>query len=424
LTFGSKGKKMKKVILSVMVGAVFLLFTGCADNPRPIKVNLGLKRSAMKIYVDNTLDKDKQKRVRDAMVYAISKMLKKDQFKLVKTKGYIGEGAWDLIDLRNDKYISYDGKYLSSISVDRNVNVYEFDYFHYVNLYNFMFDRKHKLTGDSFDSVEYYKRKPQYTLKKIGDTAFEVKGFKTPKEAIDIYLQILRFANEDETFGHSNFKDYIREYMKEKTDVGVDWTTGLYYGNMVRYDPYELAVNKRLILKPTILEASKKYQLKSLLDTYGYTVVNEPKDANIIISIQNLAFGEARRVNFDKKIITNRLKNKRFETINPNVAGEYGMATTNFASMHTSAGNAMSGVSAALGVLSLFDSSEYNTISLDFVSIFAKGKNVYNGIVSPKIYTIKQLQSNFKYGIGIRVSMLNYASALEILKILKRGTLQ
>ena len=364
----------------IFVIFIVVLFSGCAsNNPTPQKVDLGIKKANMRIYVDNTLDRNKQKRVRDAFVYAIKKIIKNDEFKLVKTKGYIGESDWNLVKLRRDKDITYDGKFFRG-EPDKNVNVYEFDYFNYVNLYNFIFDREHKLIGDYFDSVEYYKTVPHYTLKKIDDTALEVKGFKTKKEAIDIYLQILRFSKENEHFGSSPFKEYIREYMK-KTDVGIDWTTNLYYTNILRYDPYELAVNKRLILKPTILEASKKYQLELLLEQNYYTVVSDPKDANIIISVQNLAFGEARSVNDDSRIISNRIKNQDIKTINPNATGEYGLATTNFSSMNTSAGNTMAGVSAALGVLSLFDTSEHNTISLDFVSIFSNGKNIYNGIV-------------------------------------------
>jgi len=410
---------MRNLILSVMVGAIVLLFSGCAKNstPQPLKVDLGLKKDNMKIYVDNTLDIDKQKRVRDAFVYAIDKMINNNKFKLVKTKGYIGEGDWNLVKLRRDRDITYDGKFFRG-KPDKNVNIYEFDHFHYVNLYNFIFDREHKLKGDYFDSVEYYKTVPHYTLKKIDNTAFEVKGFKTKKEAIDIYLQILRFSKENEHFGSSAFKEYVREYMK-KTDIGVDWTTDLYYKNILRYDPYELAVNKRLILKPTILEASKKYQLESLLEQNYYTVVSEPKYANVIISVQNLAFGETRSIGANSKIISNRIKNRDIKMINPNATGEYGLATANFSSMNTSAGNTMAGVSAALGIISLFDTSKYDVTSVDFVSIFINGENVYNTIVTPKRYRIKHSFKNLRYGIGIRISMLNHASALEILKLLK-----
>jgi len=409
---------MRNLMLSIMVGVIVLLLSGCANStPKsPEKVDLGLKKENMKIYVDNTLDKDKQKRVRDAFVYSLKKMIKNNQFKLVKTKGYIGALDWNTIIPRENKKIFYKNKNFHG-KYDQNVHTYEFDYFHYIDLYNFVFDKKHKLSGDYFDSVNYYKTKTDYTIKKIGNTAFEVIGFKSLKEAIDIYLQILRDSKENETFGHSDFKSYIRKYLKEKTDVGIDWTANLYYKNVIIYDARELAVNKRLILKPTILQASKKYQLKQLLKQKHYTVVDDPKEANVIISVQNLAFGSIRSISADSKIITNRIKDMRI--IDPNQAGfEYTQAGVSFASMNTPASNTMAGVSSALSLVSLFDTSEYDITSVDYINIFINGKNILNKIITPKLFNIKGKANKFRIGMRMQVSVLNYATAMEIEKLL------
>lgn len=409
---------MKNLILSIVIGVTILLFTGCTSTPKIPKLNYGMKKADMKIYVDNSLDKDKQKRVRDAFVYAIRKMIKNNQFKMVKTKGYVGEGSWSVFDLRKDKDIHHNGKKFYGKG-DINVNVYEFAPFYYVNLYNFVFDGKHKLGKDLFGSNEYYKTNTRYTLKKIGDSSFEVKDFKTKREAIDIYLQILRDARINRNFGKPIFENYVKEYLK-KTDCEVDWTTFLYSNNIVLYDPDELATNGRLILRPTVLDSSKKYQLKSLLRQKHYIVVDKPKGANLIISVQNLAFGEARSINYDSTIIKNNLKH--IKIINPYTASQasydYGQAATSFSSMNTPSGNTMAGVSAALGVLSMFDTSEYNITSLDYVSIFVKGKNIYNTVVSPRELKILEKAKSCKYGIGRLVSTINYASALEIVKLL------
>lgn len=408
---------MRKYILSVMVPIMAILFVGCAsDGPKLPKVDLDIKKANMKIYVDNSLDKEKQKRVRDAFVYALRKMIKNNEFKLVKTKGYVDNTPFDVFDLRRDKIVHYGEKKFYTDG-ERYSHVYEFAPFYWVNLYNFIFDGKHELGKDFFGSNEYYKTDTHYTLKKIGDSSFEVKGFKTKREAIDIYLQILR---DSCTYGESNFPKYAKEYLKN-TKAGVDWTIWLYSKNIALYDPDELAENNKLILRPTILDASKKYQLKALLEQKHYTVVNNPKDANIIIYIKNLAFGSAREINHDSKTITNNLKHIKIR--HPYTASQasfdYAQAATSFASMGTSGGNAMAGVSAALGVLSMFDTSEYDITSLDYVSIFVNGKNMINTVVSPRLYKIKEEKENFVYGIGAKVSMLNYASAMEILKLLQ-----
>ena len=407
---------MKHLMSIITVVAVMLLFSGCVNSmPKPpAKVDLGIQKKDMKIYVDNTLDKEKQKRVRDALVYSLRKMIKNNQFKLVKTKGYKGISDWDTVVPRLEREITYHNGFQAFGGY--NVHVYEFGPFHYVNLYNIIFDGKHDLGGDLFGSDNYYKTVPHYTIKKIGDTAFEVKGFKNVEEAVDIYLQIIRNSNDNETFGHSYFKSYIREYLK-KTKAGIDWTCNLYYTNIVRYDPYELSEHHRLILRPTILEASKKYQLIQLLKQKHYTVVDNPKDANVIISVQNLAFGPRDRMHIDSKIITNKIKNMRI--VDPNQASfEYAQAGADFASMNTPTSNTMAGASVALGLLSLFSTSEYDITTIDYVSIFVNGKNLLNRVITPKLYSIEEEADNFKYGIAMNVGILNYASAMEIEKLL------
>ena len=412
---------MRNFILNVMVGMILLLFSGCVNNStsKPTKVNLGIKKEYMRIYVDNTLDKDKQKRVRDAFVYGINKMLENNEFKVEKTPGYIGEGNWDLIELQKDRIIkSYkiNGKnVMKKNSLERNTNIYKFAPFYYVNLYNFIFNKKQQLSDPGlFNSSSFYKNKNIYKVTKINNNSFEIKGFNTKKEAIDIYLQIMRYSS----LTYSDLlEDYMNEYMENHTDVGIDWTKMLYCHNIILYDPLELAENNKLILQPTILDSSKKIQIEALLEEKGFIVVNKPKKANIIISIQNLAYGKIWAINKDSKVIRDRLKLNKLQITNPNQSrSEYALATTNFTSMGGSTASTVAGISAALGLISIFDTSEYKVTSIDFVSIFINGENKYNFTISTNRFKIDQRKAVMYGGLQAGMDFLNYTIAEEILK--------
>lgn len=413
---------MKKSILSVMVGAIVLLLGGCANSSavKPIKVDLGIKKEDMKIYVDNTLDRDKQKRVRDAFVYALEKMVSNNEFKIEKTPGYIGEDDWEFVGLRSDRTVKYhtNGKksWYSTLP-EENVNVYNFSTFHYVNLYNFIFNKNQNLSNIGFTTTStFYKNKRDFKIIPIDNNSFEVKGFKTKKEALDIYLQLIRNCSENDYYGDGILEVYMKEYMKQHTDVGIDWTANLYYANAILYDPLELAKNNKLILKPTILESSKKTQLKSLLKQKKYIIVDNPKNANVIISVQNLAFGSIGSIDKDSKIINNRFKSNNVKIINPSqIAAEYSLASASFSKISGSTASTVAGVSAAIGALNLFSTTKHKITSIDFVNIFINGENKYNFITSTKNYAIEQ-KNSVRFGLEKEVDILNYAVSQEILK--------
>ncbi len=400
--------------IKVFLLAVFSLFIiGCTSSPTPTKVFFknSIKKQNMRIYVDNSMDLHKQEKVVNAFIYALKKIGK---FKVQKTPDYIGRLPWIIKERTSREIIENPDGSFQTKSWLRGYNIANFDNFQYINTYNYKFKPDVTLSDAdngvlSFDKRVFYPKR-DYKISKVDNTSFEISGFKTKKEAIDIWLQLKREIQEVHELNTANdnkIYNYIHKYLLE-TDTGDDYL-GYYYGSDLSFDGKALEFQNKLILRPMILNASLKDMLTQELEKEGYTIVNNIKKANTIIFVQNLFFSRQEFLSFAIKDIQKRFEEKKIKIVN---VSDLAYSLTSLGESFNNAGYSNLGaISAALGVLSLFDTSEYNYVAVNYVVAFQNGKQIYTDlVVGPQISTV-----SYKYPpVQSVYDLINYKQAIKI----------
>lgn len=226
--------------------------------------------------------------------------------------------------------------------------------------------------------INYYEKK--YTAVKLDDSSFEVKGFSSKKEAMDVFVELMRSTYDANYFANSQSK----APMAKEKEYSIDyWRLNMFYpGRGVVFDPYALENENRLIVKPIIEAYSLKKHLINVLKAGGYSIVDKREDAQMLISVQNLYFGTTKDLQNSLPIINGRLnKETKQKESSKNIAKET-ESLTNQASLASDLGNnnlakGMAGVAAANLVLNLFSSDgRYDGYFISSMHVEYKGKEI------------------------------------------------
>lgn len=283
---------MKKMLLVLALAMVSILITGCNKQPKVAEninteepvLKFSIPAKEMKIYVDNSLDINVQEGMVDAYVNALNDV---DGFKAEVSPGYIGKTDWELLEFDLTYPERDDGRIYT---YDTNLNYPKFTTLRHINTYNHKFNDKVKLFNEDhgvfFSSVKHYEDR-KYTAKKIDAKSFEIFGFNSKKEAVDIYIQLLRDGYEFKA------NPLRKRLWKEASNRPLNT---YYNGTGLKFDGEALEKEGRLIIVPRIMDFSMKDNLITLLKHNGLTVVNDPKDANLVIIVHNLLFEAKKHV--------------------------------------------------------------------------------------------------------------------------------
>ena len=238
----------------------------------------------------------------------------------------------------------------------------------------------------------------------------QIKGFDSKIEAMDIFIELMR----------STAPEYINEVVSSKiTSTGLAseiqtkttrihkfilalrqaplpsndlysrdyWDFSLFYsGRGFVFNPYVLENENRLVITPVIKLYSLKEQFETVLKAGGYTVVDEPTKAQMIISVESLYYGTT--YNLKTKalpIIKDHLQEqvKKDEQYRSKNLTKETQSLTDQASMASSMGNAdaakgFAGVAAANLVLNfLADDDNDNGYFISNATVKMNGQGIF-----------------------------------------------
>lgn len=366
---------MKKVMLVAFLATLSIMVTGCTTQPKvgdvkePV-LKLTIPAKDMKIYVDNSMDVAKQENIVDVYVKALNTV---EGFKVEITPGYIGKSDWDLLEFG----LEFDGEEDGRVyTYDKNLNYPQFSFYQNINTFNHMFSDEVRLSNENhgiiFSNEKYYEEK-SYKAKKLDAKSFEITGFDSEKEALDIYIHLLRCAREYDL--DNPLKKKIASMPETKWPLHV-----FYHGTGLRFDGEALEKEGRLIIIPRILDYSMKDNLITMLKHNGIAVVDNPKDANVVILVHNLLFEVKKHAALGMRAIEKMFRDDKIEVPHQKFkkVDSFTRAGANFMQAgHTKAGYA----GLALGALSLLDTSGYKYLyNVHLISYYENGTNIFNGI--------------------------------------------
>lgn len=398
---------MRKVMLVAFLATLSIMVTGCTKQPElgakePV-LKFSIPAKEMKIYVDNSMDIAKQENIVDTYVKALNNV---DGFKVEITPGYIGKTDWSLLKFNQKLPVQEDGR---EYIYDLNANYPSFNYYQNINTFNHVFSDKVKLADENHgifvDTAKYYENK-KYTAKKLDAKSFEIVGFDSEKEALDIYIHLLRCAREYVL--NNPLKKYIAKMPEARWPLDI-----FYHGTGLRFDGEALEKEGRLIIIPRILDFSMKDNLVTLLKHEGFSVVDSPKDANLVILVHNLLLEPKKNAASGMRSIADMFKDNKIDIPHEKFAKVSSFTKTGadfMQSGHTNAGYA----GLALGALSLLDTSGYKHMyDVQLVSYYENGKNIFNSI-EKHIVTVNDKRG--RAVIPYVSDLLNYEIASNIIK--------
>lgn len=405
----------KNILMGIVAILVGIVFTGCGlakpKVPENAPIVTGIVKEDLKVYIDNSADIDKQKRAVAGYIEAFNKT---KEFKVVNTSGLQEQFSWEYVGAKKQTinsipyYIVKEPKQAKFYAF-RKIQTYFFDFENTDIAGNFI----------AISSSTLHNAKP-YNAKPYGEHAFEITGFDSKKEAFDIYLQLLRETiRVDGDKNENTFHAYLKE-IGESGYLGWDWKpTAFYAAQPLRIDPELLDNDNRLIIYPTILDASLKESLSNVLKYESINVVQKPKEANFIIKTTNILFEASRDIRKKEGAKETLKKNHKkikeiLGTSLEKKAIDHVYSGKNFADLgHKNLGGAMM----ALGTIGLLNSTRNNITTMHYVSMFDKEKSIFSGYVNPpnKI-TIKP---KIAYQAGL-VYFLNYKTSKNLVSRLTK----
>ncbi|KIM05694.1 MAG: hypothetical protein KU29_09735 [Sulfurovum sp. FS06-10] len=343
------------------LAVILSLFSGCATTQKELFVLPQEPQKNITVYVDNSLDLERQKNAVETYVWTINNT---DSFRVEINK----EPKVTPLDIkltRTTSYLTCESNIKDSYLLP-NIKFVTYNYEYY-----------DKLLAPERD-INYYEKK--YTAIKLDDSSFEIKGFSSKKEAMDVFVELMRSTYDANYFANSQSK----APMPKEKEYSIDyWRLNMFYpGRGVVFDPYALENENRLVVKPIIEAYSLKKHLINVLQAGGYSVVDKREDAQMLISVQNLYFGTTKDLQNSLPIINSRLnKESKQQESSKNLAKET-ESLTNQASLASDLGNnnlakGMVGVAAANLVLNLFSSDgRYDGYFISSMRVEYKGKEI------------------------------------------------
>lgn len=269
-----------------------LFFSGCSctggtlcpnSYPKePESMNIlkmqSLDQNKTKVYVDNSLDRAKNRLFIEAFNEAINT-----------------HTSWDDVSVSEAAYNKKDTEFLSKQQPKFNEKIEQSLYEsyiakvtmdHYAMSGNHMYRKNmpYNSDGKARTSVKYPAH--NYTSVVLDDTHLEIKGFENEKEAVDLFLYLvdatIKFGTDEK------FTETIEKTFQTKGTSLLD-PTKYYAGMALEFDPIALDKEGRLIIKSVLDYYSMKIALEKELST-KMQIVNDAKDADMIIAVNNLTY--------------------------------------------------------------------------------------------------------------------------------------
>lgn len=284
-------KLIHKVTIFTNICSV-LLFSGCSctggtlcPNSYPkepesmyILKMQSLDQNKTKVYVDNSLDRAKNRLFIETFSEAINT-----------------HGVWEDVYVSESSFIKKDMEFYTINHPMFNNKIQEeivpnyiakITMDHYALSGNYVFKKyiSYSNSGIVKTSTKYPAHK--YTSVILDDKRLEIKGFESEKEAVDLFLYIVDSTIK---FGFDeDFTKTIESTFKAKGLEFLDPTK--YYGGMaLEFDPIALDKENRLIIKSVLDYYSLKLPLQNEL-IGNVQVVDNAKEADLIIVVNNLAY--------------------------------------------------------------------------------------------------------------------------------------
>ena len=346
------------------LAVILSLLSGCATTQTNVPPQPKAKKN-ISVYVDNTLDMERQKNAVETYVWAINNT---DSFKveinqepnilpldikknLLKNSNiYCESGYKEARLLPYTKFITYNYEYPDGSLLEENMK-----------------QRK------------YYDKK--YIAKAIEDDSFEIIGFSSKIEAMDIYIELMRstlLRNDKFDYSLYNAPDPINKLSSIHY-----WMLGMFYpGRGLVFNPYALENENRLIITPVIKLYSQKYHTEYALNSEGYTITDDVQKADMVIRVENLFYGTSKELKYASPQIKQYV-NDATKTVDSskNIAKET-ESLTNQASLASDLGNkdlakGMVGVAAANLVLNILGGDGTNDgYFVSYFTVQMKGKEI------------------------------------------------
>lgn len=349
--------------LIVSLSTVSFLLAGCATSQKELFVLPQEPQKNITVFVDNSLDLGRQKNAVESYVWAINNT---DSFKVEINE----DPTITPLNIQYKPVTSY-------VSCESNIK--ESLLLTNIKFVTYNYEYSEKLLEQT-RKIKYYDKK--YSASQLDDESFEIKGFNSKKEAMDVFVELMRSS-----YATNNFSTTLLKAPKPSNNqYSIDyWNLNMFYpGRGFVFDPYALDQDNRLIVKPIIEAYSLKKQFLNVLKAGGYTVVENKNDAQMLISIQNLYYGTTSDLKNSLPIINKRLnKESKEQDGSKNLAKET-ESLTNQASVASDLGNngiakGMVGVAAANLVLNFFSSDgRYDGYFISSMNVEYKGKEILN----------------------------------------------
>lgn len=357
----NKRAYLTKLIVSLST-AMFLL-AGCATAQKELFVLPQEPSKNITVYVDNSLDLERQKNAVESYVWAINNT---DYFKVEVNES----PTVTPLNIQYKPVTSY-------ISCESNIKESHL-------LPNIKFvTYNYEYAGDLLKqnrNIRYYDNK--YSAIKLNDNSFEIKGFNSKKEAMDVFVELMRSSYAKNDFSTTLYKSPKPSNEQFSVDY---WNLNMFYpGRGFVFDPFVLEKENRLIVKPVIEAYSLKKQFLNVLKAGGYTIVENKNDAQMLIKTQNLYYGTTSDLKNSLPIINKRLNKESKEHDGSKNLAKETESLTNQASVASDLGNndiakGMVGVAAANLVLNFLSSDgRYDGYFISAINVEYKGQEILN----------------------------------------------
>lgn len=376
--------------LFVSLSTAMFLLTGCATAQKELFVLPQEPSKNITVYVDNSIDLERQKNAVESYVWAINNT---DSFK-VEVNESPTVAPLNIQYKPATSYISCEGNIKESHLLP-NIKFVTYNY---------------EYAGDLLEknrNIRYYDNK--YSAIKLNDNSFEIKGFNSKKEAMDVFVELMRstvpeYKNEVISISKNTSTGITSEAKTKTTRIHKFilalrqaplpenilysreyWDLSQFYpGRGFVFDPFVLEKENRLIVKPIIEAYSLKKQFLNVLKAGGYTIVENKNDAQMLIKTQNLYYGTTSDLKNSLPIINKRLNKESKEHDSAKNLAKETESLTNQASVASDLGNndiakGMVGVAAANLVLNFLSSDgRYDGYFISAINVEYKGQEILN----------------------------------------------
>ncbi len=346
------------------LAVILSLFSGCATTQTSVPPQPKAKKN-ISVYVDNTLDMERQKNAVETYVWAINNTgsfrveinqepnvlpleIKKNLLK--NSNIYCESGYKEARLLPYTKFITYNYEYPDGSLLEENVK-----------------QRK------------YYDKK--YIAKAIDDNSFEIEGFSSKLEAMDIFIELMRSTLlRNDKFNYSLNGAPVPKNNLSSINY---WMLGMFYpGRGLVFNPYALENENRLIITPIIKLYSQKNNIEYALNSEGYTITDDEQKADMVVRVENLFYGTSKELQYASPQIKQYVNDATKSVDSSKNLAKETESLTNQASLASDLGNkdlakGMVGVAAANLVLNILGGDGNNDgYFVSYFTVQMKGKEI------------------------------------------------